>query len=88
MTSTKYWLFILLPAMLIGGISGYLAKSTSQLQGQDFFSKAFPYLVIFYYPVLAFLRMRYLKFTHREMLLSFVPFWGSKYRNRVLFDPK
>ncbi len=42
-----------------------------------------PYLVIFYIPTVTILRMKYLKYSWKEIFKSFIPFYGVKYRFRV-----
>lgn len=40
----------------------------------------FSIIVIFYLPIIAIIRMKTLKAPLKEILLSFIPFFGTKYR--------
>lgn len=44
------------------------------------------YLIMFYLPVLTLIRMKYIGLTYKEMLLTFIPFYGIKYRYKVFTE--
>ncbi|WP_247237343.1 hypothetical protein [Telluribacter sp. SYSU D00476] len=44
--------------------------------------------ILVFIPLLAFLRMRYIGMSWKEIVLSFIPFHGIKYRSKKLFYDK
>ena len=76
MTRAIYWSLILIPAVLLGIISGLGSDDPA-----EFTAKGLGYLLPII-PILGFWRMKYLKFTWKEMLLFCVPFLGLSVRRR------
>lgn len=50
---------------------------------QDFPQKILPVLIIFYIPILVIIRMKFIKMSWKEMLLSLIPFYGIRYQFKI-----
>ncbi len=88
MNLRKYWLLILIPPLLIGGVAYLIYRTSTQQDAQTFFINALIVNILIYIPIIGLLRMRYLKFTWKDFLLSFIPFYGIHYRTKRLFYSK
>jgi hypothetical protein len=75
MKNLIYWILVLFPFAIIGAYVG----NEPTLGNEDFF-EYISWIIVLYLPLLSFLRLRYLKRTLKQTLLSFVPFYGIKYR--------
>ncbi len=87
MTRAKYWLLLTIVPVVIGLISRHIAQTDSLQTAQAFSWQAMIFVILVYIPVVGILRMRYLKFTWKEVMLSLVPFLGSTYKYKRLFNP-
>lgn len=76
MKKRTYWILIILPSVVVGLVSFFMHESAAV----RFVPKALIYVMAFYIPAISFLRMRYLKFTWKEMLLFFLPFTEARKR--------
>jgi hypothetical protein len=45
-----------------------------------------PYMIIFYIPTISVVRMRSIGMTWKEILISFIPFWGIKNSYKVFTE--
>jgi hypothetical protein len=80
MTRRLYWSLILIPALLLVLVSGLFANDPAEFTAQGIM------YIVATVPILGFLRMRYLKFTWKEMLLFFVPFISWPVKRRFYFE--
>lgn len=53
---------------------------------KSFTMSILPYLIILYVPTITIIRMKHIKFTWKEVLYSFIPFYGFKYRFKVFTE--
>lgn len=73
-----YWVLILLPFAIAGAYVG----SNPELDSQDLFDDYMSWLILIWIPVVAIGNMLLNKRPIKEILLSFIPFYGIKYRFR------
>lgn len=78
MNLIKYWLLLIAGAVVVG----LLPKAFPQSNPEEVRWLGFAVCVLFYIPTLAILRMRYLKMSWKEFLISLIPFYGVWYRFR------
>ncbi len=73
--------FLILP-IIVAGTAAFLPEKIRM----EFFGKYVMWTILIVFPLSSFLRMRYLKYTEKEMLKSIVPFWGEKLKWRQFSD--
>ncbi len=82
MTLLKYWLLVITGAVVVG----LVPKAFPGSNPEEVRWVGFTVCLLLYIPAIAILRMRYLKMSWKEVLLSFIPFYGMRYRFRRLFE--
>ena len=75
-----YIVLLLFPFIVIGAVIGFFNVDLKESP------KYFFWVIVLYVPILSILRMIKLKYTWKEILLSFIPFYGLKYRFRIYKD--
>jgi len=75
MNRLAFLIILLLPFFLLGAIF------------PDIFpEKILPYMIIFYIPTLSVIRMRKIGMTWKDILISFIPFYGLKNSYKVFTE--
>jgi hypothetical protein len=77
-----YWFLVLLPGIVIGLASALVGGE----DGKAILFKGLQYTILLYLPIISVIRMKYLKFSIKQILSSFIPFYGLKFRQKIYFD--
>lgn len=81
-TPSVYWFLIIVP----GSILFVLFKKFISPEVHPHFHTIF--FICFYIPFITFLRMKHMGMSTKEMLISLIPFYGSKLKSQGRFGKK
>lgn len=76
MTLFKYWVLLILAAVVLGFLPNMVPNADPAQARQIVFS----FIILVYIPIIAFFRMRYIGMTLKEYFLEFIPFNGVSRR--------
>ncbi len=82
MTLFKYWMLVIAGGIVVG----LLPMAFPNANAEEVRFLGFSICIMLYIPSIALFRMRYLKMSWKEILISFIPFYGTQYRFRRLLE--
>ena len=86
MTKNKYWALLIIGPILIGTFSIIIKNWYTEEVAEDLFIKFICCWIAIFIPVIGLLRMKYLKFTLKDILIGLLPFYGTYHRSKKGFD--